>query len=330
MRRFLLPLIAALAPLAAFCAEPLPAAPSADLTAARELYVARRDAEAQAAFERILAIDPASHEAVYHLGRLAKRRGDWTAVAEFYEHCTRLAPTNALYWADLGEAYGKLAGKAGILRQLGLARKCRAALEKAVELEPENLEYRHGLLSYCEKAPAIAGGGRDKALAQAAEIAKRDPYAGALATGSIHARAENWAAAEIAFAGAAKLRPAATEPLAALGLLYAEQKRYADALVQFDQVLARDPDHLASLYQVGRVSALSGLNLAEGEAALRRYLAQPAHPSGQPTNAHAQLRLGDILARRGASAAACAAYEEALRLEPGLKPAAEALAKLKP
>jgi len=328
MRRFRITLIAVLAPLAALGAEPPAVAISADLALAREHFAARRDTEAQAAFERVLAADPASHEAVYHLGRLAKRRGDWPAVAEFYERCTQLAPAEALYWADLGEAYGKLAGKASIIKQLGLARKCRAALEKAIELAPDNLDYRRGLLEFCEKAPSIAGGGRDRALAQATEIAKRDAFAGALATGGIHARSKNWAAAEIAYANAARLRPAAVEPLAALGLRDVEQERYADALVQFDQALARNPDDFAVLFQIGRVAALSGLNLAEGETALRRYLAQPARLPGLPPNANAQHRLGDILARRGDTAAARAAYEEALRLDPSLKPAAEALAKL--
>jgi len=328
MRRFPFRLVVLLVPWSALCAAPDAAPLPCDMVAARELFGARRDGEAQAAFEHILATEPANHEAVYHLGRIAKRRGDWAAAAESYERCTRLAPSEALYWADLGEAYGKLAGKAGIFRQLGLARKCRAALEKAVELDPDNLDYRQGLIEYCVKAPSIAGGGSGKALAQAAEIAKRDAYAGALAAGGIQAREKNWGAAEVAFASAAKLKPAAVEPLAALGLLYVEQERFADALVQFDQAIARNPDDFAVLFQIGRVAALSGLNLAEGEAALRRYLAQPAHLPGLPSNANAQHRLGDILARRGDTAAARTAYEEALRLDPGLKPAAEALAKL--
>lgn len=329
MRRILPVLLAALAACAVLAAEPPATAPAA-LAAARELYTARRDAEAQAAFERLLAADPANHEAVYHLGRLAKRCGDWPAVAKFYERCTVLAPANALYWADLGEAYGKLAGKAGIFEQLGLARKCRTALEKAIALAPDALDYRQGLVEFYEKAPGIAGGGRDKALAQATEIAKRDPYAGAMTTGGIQTRARQWAAAETAFRHAAQARPTATDPLAALGLMYADQGRFADAFAQFDRILALSPDDLPVLYQLGRIAALSGQRLDEGEAALRRYLGQPNHPAGQPTNAHAQFRLGDILARRGDTAAARAAYQEALRLDPGLKPAAEALAKLKP
>jgi tetratricopeptide (TPR) repeat protein len=300
------------------------------MAAAHAAFAARRDDEAQAAFEQLVTVNPQNHEAVYYLGRLAKRRGDWQAVAARYERCTQLAPSNALYWADLGEAYGKLAGKAGLFRQLGLARKCRTALEKAVELEPENLDYRFGLIQFYEKAPAIVGGGRDKALGQAAEIAKRDPFAGMMETGAIHSRGKNVALAETAFREAAKLHPDAVEPLAALGLLYADAGQFPEAFAQFDALLARDHDNFAALYQLGRVAALSGERLVDGEAALRRYLEQPNHPPGQPTNAHAQLRLGNIAERRGDRSGARAAYEAALRLDPGLKPAAEALQKLGP
>ena len=327
MRRFRLLSLVLLAAIAALPAAP---APSVDLEAARSLYTARRDAEARAALDHLLAADPTNHEAIYLLGRLAKRRGDWKTVAERYERCTQIAPTMALYWADLGEAYGKLANKAGVFHQLGLARKCRAALERAVALAPADLEFRHGLIEFYEEAPFIAGGGRDKALAQAAAIAPHDPYASALATGGIHSRAKNWTEAERAFRSAAALRPDSTEPEAALGLLFADQGRPAEAFAAFDRVLAREPDNLVALYQLGRVAALSGQRLAEGEAALRRYLEQPSHPAGQPTNAQAQYRLGELLARRGDTAGARAAYEAALRLDPGLKPAAEALRRLAP
>lgn len=329
MRRIIPLLLSALLPLAALAAE-APAPHAAELATARELFTARRDAEAQAAFARLVAADPANHEAVYHLGRLAKRRNDWAAVAEHYRHCTELAPQVALYWADLGEAYGKLAGKAGVLAQLGLARRCRAALEKAVALAPDDNEYRLGLATYYEEAPMIAGGSRDKALAQTAEVAKRDPYTGAMATGGIHARAGNLAGAEAAYLAAAKLRPEATEPLAALGRLYADHGRHAEAFRQLDQVLVREPGHLPAAFQLGRVSAISGQRLADGEAALRRYLGQPAPTRGPATHAQAQFRLGEILVHRGERTAAREAFEAALQLEPGLRPAAEALRKLRP
>ncbi len=244
MRRFLPVLFAALALAAVLRAGP-PAA--ADLAAAHELYTARRDAEAQAAYERLLAADPANHEAVYYLGRLAKRRGDWAAVAKHYERCTVLAPANALYWADLGEAYGKLANKAGIFEQLGLARKCRTALEKAVALAPDDLTYRQGLAEFYDKAPPIAGGGRDKALTQAAEIAKRDAYAGAMTKGRIQTRARNWLEAETAFRSAAQLRPAAPEPHVALGDLFVRRGDTTAARAAYEEALRLAPDFKPAL-----------------------------------------------------------------------------------
>ena len=326
MRRFCLLFATLLALPFAHGAEPT--APT--LAEARELYTARRDAEAQAAFERILAADPANHDAVYHLGRLAKRRGDWATAAKHFEHCTALIPTTALYWADLADAYGKLATNAGLFAQLGWARKCRAALEKAIALAPEDLEYRRGLAEFYEKAPGIAGGGRDKALAQAAEIARRDAYAGAQLTGGIQFRARNWAEAETAFLAAATLRPDAAEPIAALGLLYTDQGRHAEAFAQFDRLLARQPDDFAALYQLGRVAAVSGQRLADGAAALHRYLAQPNLPGELPRPQHAHYRFGQILARQGDPAAARAAFEAALQLDPKFKEAAAELKKLQP
>jgi Flp pilus assembly protein TadD len=221
----------------------LPSQPTAapTLAEARELYTARRDSDAQAAFDRLLTADPANHEAVYHLGRLAIRRGDWKTAAERYERCTQISPTNALYWADLGEAYGKLVGKAGIFQQLGLAIKCRSALERAVELAPDELEYRHGLIEFYEKAPAIAGGGRDKALIEALKLGRRNPFDGALTTGAIHTRAKNWAEAEAALRAAAVLRPEAPEPQVRLGQVLARKGDRVAAKSAYEKALLLDP-----------------------------------------------------------------------------------------
>ena len=301
---------------------------SAEWKAAMELFAARQDGDAQVAFEAMIKADPNDHRALYQLGRLAKRKNDWARVTQCYERCTQLAPNEATYWSDLGEAYGKLAKRAGIFEQLSLAGKCRAALEKAVDLEPDNLELRMGLIDFYKQAPGIAGGSTSKALAQAAEIKKRDAYAGAMATGNLYLYDKDWANAEQAFKEAARLKPENLDPPFALGQMFTARGRYAEAFDVFEDLVTKNPGNFGALYQIGRAAALSGQRLERGEAVLRTYLSQPQRASNLPTHAQALFRLGEILAKKGDIAGARASFEESLKKDPGFKDAAEALKRL--
>jgi tetratricopeptide (TPR) repeat protein len=299
-----------------------------EFAAALELFHARRDDEARAALTALLRRDPRNHEAEYYLGRLAKRQQDWKAVAEHYERAAALNPNNPLYWVDLGEAHGMLAQRASMFGALGHARKSRAALEKAAELAPDDIAIRLGLVAFYRQAPGIAGGGIDKAHAQADEIIRRDAVRGHLAKGGLYQHEKKWAEAERSFREAARLAPESLDPPFALGQLNVLRENWSGAFAVFEEVLEDHPDNLAAMYQIGRIAALSGQRLDRGEAMLRRYLA--ADPvRGLPPPAAAHLRLGNIATHRGDREAARAAFEQALTLDPGYKDAAEALAKLR-
>lgn len=241
LRPFVLSAILAANVFTLFSAEPDTTSPAMAIAVGH--YTAREDDEAKSAFEAILAREPKNAVAEHYLGRLAKRRRDWEAASTHFEHCTNLEPSDASYWADLGEAYGKLASKASIFRQPGLARKCRAALEKAVELAPDSIEVRRGLAEFYAKAPAIAGGGHAKALAQAAEIAKRDEYAGQLAIGHIESLAKNWDKAASSYRLAAEQKPDAVEPQLALGEMCLKTGDKTGARAAFEAALHIAPGH---------------------------------------------------------------------------------------
>jgi tetratricopeptide (TPR) repeat protein len=323
LRLLIVSLVLATSPATAIEAE------SPELQAAVALYTARRDAEAQVAFERLVQTDAHNHAALYYLARLAKRKNDWTRASEFYERCVALAPGNAVYWSDLGEAYGKLANRAGILHQLGFARKCRNALAKSIELDPANIDYRLGLVEFYQQAPVIAGGSMAKAYAEVAEIRRRDPYAGALANGNLLLSEQKWAEAEQAYKEAARYQPDSLDPPFALGQLDAQLGRYEEAFGIFEDLLAKNQDNFGALYQIGRIAALSGQRLDRGESVLRLYLSQPQRASKLPSHAWANFRLGEVLAKKGDPAGARGAWEAALQLDPGLKNAAQALKNLK-
>lgn len=60
------------------------------------------------------------------------------------------------------------------------------AYQTAVELEPEFIEYRLGLLAFYLEAPAIVGGSLEKAYIEAETISSLDEIQGVLAFAHIH------------------------------------------------------------------------------------------------------------------------------------------------
>lgn len=258
------------------------------------LFQARHFPEARAAFAQLAATDPKNAEAHYYLGVLAQLRNDTDEAVSQLEAATTLDPKNSDYFSELGGAYGNAAQKAGFFSQMGLAKKCQAALEKAVELNPDNLGARNGLVSYYRAAPSLIGGGKDKAYAQAAEIRKRDPIMGATVLGS----------------------------------LYIAEKKYDEAFALFEQVLKTTPDHYLALYSIGRTAAQTGQRLERGEQALRRCL-ELTPGKNEPGHAAAHWRLGNLAEKRQNSAAARAEYQAALKADPSFPQARDSLAKLK-
>ncbi|QYM77601.1 tetratricopeptide repeat protein [Horticoccus luteus] len=260
---------------------------------ALQLFQAKRYAEAQIAYEQLAAADPGNAETHFHLGLLALRRNATdTAIAEL-ERAVALDGKNSDYFAQLGSAYGAAAQAAGLFSKAGLARKCRVALEKAVELDPDNLDAREGLVAFYRQAPAFVGGGIEKAYAEAEEIKNRDVLAGSLL----------------------------------LAQLATGEKKYDAAFATLDRVLADHPDAYLALYAYGRIAAESGLRLDVGERHLRRCLELPP-PARAPAHAAVQWRLGLIAEKRPDLPAARAAYAAALELDPAFSPARDALARL--
>jgi len=275
-------------------AQPRPV-PAERLDAARALFKERgKSAEAQQAFEAIAATDPKCADAHFFLAQLALRRNDGPAAVAAAEKAVALAPDNADYQHTLGDAFGSSAQKASIFSQFGLAKKCLAAYQRAVALAPANVDFHQSLFDYYRNAPGIAGGGADKALAEATAIKQLDPQRGR----------------------------------SAFATLYVADKKYDQALAEFDEVLKTTPDDYAALYQVGRLAAISGQFLDRGFAALRRCL-ELTPGRNDPNHANVHWRLGNLFEKRDDSAGARAAYEAALKLDPTFTRAADALKKLK-
>ena len=294
---------------------------------AAALVEAERFPEAESLLRRALAADPGSAEASYYLGRVYLETGRTSEAVRLLERQASRNPKSSRIQQGLGEALAVAALDASVFRKVGLAGASRQALERAVALDPGNVEARVSLFEYYRHAPAAVGGGRERALAQAREIGRREPSRGHELRGNLYRDEERVREALAEYGKAIVADPGNLSARLALALLYTELREFDRAFTVLDRLLERDPDHQSALYQVGRNAALSGRQLDRGEAALRRYLRhRPLR--NQPSHAWAHYRLGMIHKRRGELATARDALRIALRLDPELEGARKALAEL--
>ncbi|MFI5357081.1 MAG: tetratricopeptide repeat protein [Opitutales bacterium] len=287
-----LALLALVARAAGPAAAPAPAAASA-YSQALALYKKHQYPDARVAFAALVVRDPQNAKARYFLGMIAMKRNDYADAIEQFTRATEIDPTNSDYFGELGGAYGAATDKASLFDQMSYAKKCCAALEKSVALNPGNLDARRGLVDYYRQAPSFLGGGIIKAYDQAQEIRRRDLLTGTLI----------------------------------LGQLYVDDHRYDEAIDLFNEMLARKPDCYMAHYSIGRIAAETGRDLAGGEQHLRRCLTLPPDED-EPSHAAVLWRIGNLAELRHDAAAARLAYQQALQLEPHFRRAETALAKL--
>ena len=150
---------------------------SEDITTGMTLFEGGQFVAAQQFFAEFIRQHPTDPVGVYYLGRIAFESNQCDEAVTWFEQAVQLGSDNSDYHRWLGRAYGQQAQQAGG-EAFFVARKVKTHLEKAVELNPDNIEARFDLLEYYLQAPAFLGGDVAKARAQAVEIAKRNAAAG--------------------------------------------------------------------------------------------------------------------------------------------------------
>ena len=286
-----------------------------------------RDKKALASADLLVKAEPKNAEAWILLTRARLQANLAETAIASAEKAVKLAPNNSQAYLMLGSAYGSRIGQVGMFSQMSMAPKLRDAFEKTVALDPNNLDAREALVQFYLQAPAMIGGGKDKANLQVNEIAKRDVARGHLARAQVFMSEKNNTAALKSYEAAYAAKPSDKNIRLALGIGYQIAERWNDAFKHFRTWTAQDDKAGPAWYQIGRTSAMSGLQLEEGIAALQKYLLMP-HGGNDPQNKNAYHRLGQLYAKVGKKAEAKAALQAALKLDPKFADAKTELAKL--
>ncbi len=261
-------------------------------------------------------------------GRAAIQRGDTDTAADVLEKAVAQTPNSAEAHYYLGSAYGMQAQKANMFSAASLAGKAKSELLKAVELNPKYLEARFGLMEFYAMAPGIIGGSFDKAFEQAAEIKKLDPLQGHRAYGIVYSQQKKPELAKKEYLDAVREQPNSPKPHNMLGQYLANvEKNYTGAFQELETALKLDPAYMPPWFHLGRVAAISGTNLARGEETLKKYLGYTPKEN-EPALASAHYWLGTIYEKQGRKVDAKKSYETALKLNPSMKSASEALKRV--
>lgn len=277
-----------------------------------------------------VSLSAATPDELFAAGKKALYANDPDKAAPLFEQLVLLKPNSAEYHFWLGRAYGAQAGKASMFSAPGLATKTRTEFERAVELDPNFIDARFGLLEYYMQAPGFMGGSEEKALQQAAEVKKRDALQGHRAYAIVYTRQKKPDLARKEYYDAVRENPNSPKAHQSLGIyLMLTEKNYKQAADEYETAVKLDPKFMQGWFQIGHVAALAENNYAHGEEALRKYLAYtPNEKEGDPPLARAWYWLGQIYEKQGHKAEAKQMYETSLKLTPNAKDVTEALKRV--
>jgi len=278
------------------------------------------------------AVVPAVHaQGLFDRARSALDRGQVDSAYELIQLAADAQPDRAEVQWLLGEIACRKAGSAGPLG-VGLARKCKAALSRAVELAPDSLTYLESLAGYLSQAPGVVGGDKDSALKLAERVRQRDDARGdvlaanLLWSGDAAAKARADSLAE----GALARHPAERLVQLRVAAWWASTGRPERALALYEGMAARDPQDAVVRFFLGRQLVLMKRDLRRAQEQLRFAAAAPAPPPGTQsfTPGAPWYRLGQSYLQLGMPDSARICFEQALRINPQLQPARLALDSL--
>jgi tetratricopeptide (TPR) repeat protein len=222
----------------------------------------------------------------------------------------------------LGRAYGMKAEKAGPISGFSLARKVRDEFERAVQLDPAAPRAASDLGQYYIAAPAIVGGGYDKALALINRIEPQFPVYSHRLRAMLAEKKKDYATAEAEFKKAIDTGGASPAWID-LADFYQRRNQPDKAEAAIHSGIANSPN---GPVLVDAASILTSIHRDPELAArlLRTYLTS----SGRTDEAPAfkiHLQLGDLLASRGDKTSARTEYAAAHALASSWPPARTAI-----
>jgi len=280
--------------------------------------------DAIASLQGQLKNSPSDASLYHYLTRAYFALQDWDRAISNGEKAIALASDNSDYHLWLGRAYGEKADRANPFSAASLAGKLRKEFERAVQLNPKNVEARTDLAEFYLDAPGIVGGGQDKARAQADSLASLSPPKSHYLRGRLAEKNKDVPTAEKEYRAAIEASGGNANDWLNLALLYKHTNRLDDMEKALTHATTAKIAQNEVLVESGEILMRTGRSLPKAADLVRRYIA-----SGPPTEKSplfkAHYVLGTILEKQADKNGAAAEYRTSLALARNFSPAQQAL-----
>jgi tetratricopeptide (TPR) repeat protein len=301
---------------------PLSVLPAA-ADSAKDMLAAGRIDEAITVLNGRLSSAPTDAESSNLLCRSYFAIDDWDRAESACKRAVALDSNNSRFHLWLGRVYGGKADRANFLSAASLAGKVREEFERAVQLNPKDVDARMDLAEFYLEAPGIVGGGEDKAREQARTIATVNPARARWVYARIAEKKKDATTAEREYRQYIELSNGDADAWLNLALFLRRQKR----LEEMEQALVKTSQapmpKLDVLVDAAQILFRSGRNFPFAVQLLKRYLETGPVEEAPAFKAH--YLLGMLLEKQGDMAGAAQQYRASLALARNFGRAQQAL-----
>ncbi len=261
------------------------AAPPVEMERARQLYSRTQYTQVLQVLKP--AADLPNGPVQELIGKSYFMLAEYKKAAEVFERAIAVEPGNAVYHHWLGKSWGRRAETSNPLLAPSYATRARNSFEKAVQLDPKNLEATNDLFSYYLEAPGFLGGGLDKAAMLARKIQAVDPIEGHYALAQIAESRKEWSVAERHFRSAMELAPNQVGRVIDLARFLSKQGRDQESEVLFVKAEKIAPEAPRVLFERANAYIRAKKNLPTAKTLLEKYLKMPLSPD-DPSRSEAE------------------------------------------
>jgi len=277
--------------------------------------------------------DPAQKaQSLVLLTRIYNRLEDYEQGMRTGKQAVKLLPDSSVAHYEYAVAVRTKLSKVSKMKAMFSLGTYKKELQRALELEPNNLEARQEEIGFLSNAPGFAGGDKAKAAERIAELKALDWRSGMIMQSELQQAQGDRPGMIETHEQILEKHPEEDGIRLTLAVMYQNEERWVDADAQL--VVLRDTERpelaRSALYQRARCRVMGEFEQDEAVSFLEQFIEEtPADSKGRPTTADAFWRMGLAQEQLGERDAALTSYQRALALQPEHEEAQKALKVLK-